>query len=329
LLSASWLKKHRPNWSRLEELVTHAGRGGAATLGHRELQELALLYRQAASDLSVVREDESTRQLALYLNQLMGRAHNLIYMSRKAKPRGIIGFYRDTFPEIFHQTFPYTFAAFVVFLAAAVGGFLVCLANPGFERYLLGPQMIDTIEQHKMWTHSIVTIKPLASSAIMTNNLSVCLTTFALGITAGVGTLWMLFVNGLLFGVVNAACWSEKMSVQLWSFVAPHGALELPAIFISGGAGLLLARGLLFPGNLPRRASLEHTGGQAVRLVLGSLPILVLAGIIEGFISPTDLPPWMKFSLSGAMLVLLIAFVSRKTQRAGAHPKPKSAEEAA
>jgi uncharacterized membrane protein SpoIIM required for sporulation len=98
--------------------------------------------------------------------------------------------------------------------------------------------MMETIERREMWTHSIVTIKPVASSGIMTNNLSVAFAMFAMGITAGLGTIWMMVVNGLMIGVIGAATWRAGMALQLWSFVAPHGVLELPAIFIAGGAGL-------------------------------------------------------------------------------------------
>src|SRR5258708_34248414 len=101
-----------------------------------------------------------------------------------------------------------------------------------------------------MWTHSIVSIKPQASSAIMTNNLSVSFMAFASGITAGIGTLYLLFFNGIMIGVIGTACANYGMSVPLWSFVSPHGVLELPAIFIAGGAGLRLARPLLFSGEL-------------------------------------------------------------------------------
>jgi len=160
-----------------------------------------------------------------------------------------------------------------------------------------------------MWTHSIVTIKPLASSAILTNNLSVSLATFALGITAGVGTVYMMLVNGLLIGVISAACWREGMNLQLWSFVAAHGILELPAIFIAGGAGLGIARGLLFPGTLPRRESLAQAGARSVRLVLGTIPLLLVAGFVEGFVSPTDLNPAIKFLLSGALGTLLVLYL--------------------
>lgn len=313
MISARWLGQRKPHWDRLEQLVSSTGRGNVRSLSHRELQELALLYRQAAADLSRVREEETGGELARYLNQLLGRAHNLIYMGRRAGPGGIARFYRDEFPRIFRETFPDVFAAFAVFLAGAVGGFLLSLASPGFSRYLLGGKMIDTIQQHQMWTQSIVTIKPLASSAIMTNNMIVCFTTFAMGVTAGIGTLWMLVLNGLLFGVVNAACWSQGMMLSLWSFVAPHGVLELPAIFIAGGAGLGIARGMLFPGELPRRESLARAGRRSARMVLGTIPLLLVAGTVEGFISPSTLAVPLKFVLSASLATLLVFYLTRKS----------------
>src|SRR5437016_7048450 len=115
----------------------------------------------------------------------------------------------------------------------------------------------------------------------MTNIMSVGFTTFAFGITAGLGTIYMMAFNGLLMGVIGMACGLSGMSLQLWSFVAPHGVLELPAIFIAGGAGLRIAQGLLFPGVLPRRRSVARAGSESVRLLLGCIPILVAAGLIE------------------------------------------------
>lgn len=312
MISSRWLEKRRPHWVRLEHLVGTRARRSISALTPSELQELALLYRQTASDLSTVREDVTSTQLTIYLNQLMGRAHNLIYMGRRAKPKGMWTFYKDTFPAIFRETLPDTMAAFIIFLAAGVAAFLVAMANPAFPRYLLGGHMIDTIEHHQMWTQSIVTVKPLASSAILTNNLTVAFSTFALGITAGIGTVWMMLLNGLLIGVVGEACWREGMSLQLWSFVAAHGVLELPAIFIAGGAGLGIARGLLFPGRLPRRVSLAKAGARSVRLVLGTIPMLLIAGFMEGFVSPSNLPVPVKFLLAAALATLLILYLSRK-----------------
>ncbi len=311
MLSAHWLSKRKPHWARLMELVDRAAARGVRALNHKELQELGLLYRQTASDLSTVREDPLSQQQARYLNQLLGRAHNIIYMGRRGNPHSVLRFYRETYPQIFRETSSYTVAAFAIFLAGTVFGFLLALHDPSFPRRLLGPHMMDTIERRQMWTHSLVTVKPLASSGIMTNNLSVAFATFALGITAGLGTIWMMALNGLLFGVVTAATWQAGMADQLLSFVAPHGVLELPAIFIAGGAGLLVARGLLFPGTLPRRNSIARAGGQAVRLLLGTIPLLVTAGLIEGFVSPTGIPQAVKYAFSAAVGTLLGLYLFR------------------
>jgi uncharacterized membrane protein SpoIIM required for sporulation len=311
MISARWLEKRRPHWDRLEAIVRQSGRRGTNALSYGELQELGLLYRQVASDLASIRQDPADRRLAAYLNQLLASAHNLVYMGRRAGTGGIWRFYRRTFPQVFRDTFSYTFAAFVMFLAAAVIGFLAALADASFQRFFLGPQMSDTIERRQMWTESILTIKPLASSAIMTNNLAVSFTTFALGITAGLGTAYMMAVNGLLIGVISAACWQAGMGLRLASFVAPHGVLELPSIFMAAGAGLLVARGLLFPGPLPRREALALYGGLGVRLALGIVPLLVIAGVIEGFVSPAPLPVAAKFLFATGLFGLLALYLSR------------------
>jgi uncharacterized membrane protein SpoIIM required for sporulation len=119
----------------------------------------------------------------------------------------------------------------------------------------------------------------------------------------------MMVVNGLLIGVIGAATWKAGMALQLWSFVAPHGVLELPAIFIAGGAGLEIARGLLFPGFLPRRQSLAQAGGRGARLLLGTIPMLVIAGVIEGFFSPSAAPVAMKFVLAAALFAALLSYL--------------------
>ncbi len=292
-------------------MVGRSGKRGLAALSAHDLRQLGLLYRQVASDLSSVREDPMSRRLADYLNQLLGRAHNLIYMGRRPRPGGILRFYRFGFPQVFRATFDYTLAAFCLFLAGAIGGFLACLGDPSFQRFFLGGPMADTIERRVMWTHSIVTIKPLVSSGIMTNNLAVCFATFAMGITGGLGTIYMVAMNGVLLGVISAACWQAGMSVELWSFVAPHGVLELPAIFIAGGAGLLIARGLLFPGLLTRRDALVIYGSRGVRLALGIVPLLVIAGIVEGFFSPSQLPVAAKFLFAGTTGGLLALYLAR------------------
>jgi len=308
MVSIHWVQKRKAYWDRLEHLLQRA-KGGLAGLSHQDLREMGLLYRQTAADLSVVLEDASSAQLAGYLNQLLARSHNLIYLGHRPKASGILTFYRDTYPRIFRETVAPTVLATLLFIAAALAGWAITLHDPGFARRLLGPQMMETIDRREMWTHSIISVKPLAASAITTNNLTVAFTVFALGITV-VGTLWMTMLNGLLLGVVGAATWRAGMALSLWSFVAPHGVLELPAICIAAGAGLEIARGLLFPGLLPRRDSLAQAGGRASRLLLGTIPMLLVAGVIEGFFSPTDAPVAMKFTLAGVLFAALVAYLA-------------------
>lgn len=305
MISTRWLEKRKPHWSKLESLLNQSAKAGLKSLSRSDLQELSLLYRQTAADLAAIREDPSSVHFARYINQLLVRAHNTIYSGHKASPKAILSFFWETYPVAFRRNAMYCLLATVIFAVGGLVGALLTYQNPDFKVKLLGPQMVETIEKREMWTHSIVGIKPLASSAIMTNNMSVGFMTFALGITAGLGTIYMMAFNGLMIGVIGMACWLSGMSVQLWSFVAPHGVLELPAIFIAGGAGLRIAQGLLFPGVLPRRDSLAQAGLEAVQLVLGTIPILIVAGLIEAFVSPTGLPVTLKFSMAAALFVLL------------------------
>ena len=309
MISTHWLEKRKPYWTKLEALLNQSAKDGLKSLTRSELQELSLLYRQTAADLAAIREDRGSVHFARYVNQLLVRAHNTIYSGRRASPKTIFSFFWDTYPSTFRRNLKHCLLSVLIFLVAGAVGAVLTYQNPDFKVKILGPQMVETIDRHEMWTHSIVGIRPLASSAIMTNNMSVSFTTFAFGITAGLGTIYMMAFNGLLIGVIGMACYLSGMSLQLWSFVAPHGVLELPAIFIAGGAGLRIAQGLLFPGVLPRRESLARAGLEAVQLVLGTIPILIIAGLIEAFVSPTGLPIPLKFSMAGALFVLLAAYL--------------------
>ena len=307
MVSNRWIEVRKENWTRLEALLERVQTGGLKTLSGPELRELGLLYRQAAADLSAVRADPTARTLDTYLNRLVGRAHNFVYTGRQLNFATLWRFLAVDYPRLFRRLFAYTAFSTVVFLAGALLGAIVTALKPQFMHTFLGPGMIATIEHHRMWTDSIVAVKPQASSAIMTNNLSVCFATFAMGIFAGLFTLYSLFNNGLMVGVLSVACHQNHMALNLWSFVAAHGALELPAIFLSGAAGLRLATGLLFPGVLPRKNALALAGSESIRLVAGTIPMLVIAGLLEAFLSPTSAPMAAKFTVC-AMLFAALGF---------------------
>jgi uncharacterized membrane protein SpoIIM required for sporulation len=119
-----------------------------------------------------------------------------------------------------------------------------------------------------------------------------------------------MFTNGMGVGVITTACTQHHMALSMWSFIAAHGALELPSIFISGGAGLRLAAGLLFPRMLRRRDALALAGSESIRLLSGTIPLLVIAGLLEAFLSPTHAPIALKFSVSAVLLTCLCLWLS-------------------
>jgi uncharacterized membrane protein SpoIIM required for sporulation len=323
MITNRWIEKRKVYWDRMATLVGGVNSRGLRSRSGAELREMALLYRQIASDLSALRQEGTARTTEVHLNQLLARAHEIVYSGRKTRITDIWRFFSEEYPRIFRRLLPFTTASLAIFLGGALLGSLLTLARPEFERHLLGPYMIDTIERHEMWTHSVTSMAPQASSAIMTNNLGVTFATFAAGITAGLGTLYMIGWNGILLGVIGTACHKAQMSVQLWSFVAPHGSLELPAIVIAGGAGLRLAWGLLFPGIYRRGHSLSLGGAEAVRLIGGVIPMLIVAGILEGFFSPSAAPVWLKFVSSGVLfsgLLVWLFFGSNEGASPASHP---------
>jgi uncharacterized membrane protein SpoIIM required for sporulation len=311
ILSNQWIQKRRPYWDRLSGLLAQSGSSGLYQLSRKELQELALLYRQVAADLSVLRQDPTARVYAAHVNQLLARAHHIIYSGRKTTLPTLFRFLRDEYPAIFQRQIGYVLASIAVSVAWGLLGAVLTSARPEFMRHFVGPQMIATMERHQMWTESIVGVEPRATSMIMTNNLSVSFVTFAGGIVFGLGTFFALFQNGMMLGVIGAACHQYGMSLALWSFVAPHGSLELPAILIAGGAGFRLGHAMLFPGALRWKESIARGGIEATQLISGIIPMLVIAGCLEGFFSPSKAPIPLKFTVGGLLFTLLLLWLFR------------------
>jgi uncharacterized membrane protein SpoIIM required for sporulation len=311
VLSNLWIEKRQPHWERLTTLVAAADRERLRGLSRSELKEMALLYRQVASDLSTLRQDRTSAALALQVNHLLARAHHIIYSSRKSSWRNLLLFLWEGYPRVFRQQIGFVFAATALLLVGMVVAAGMALADPRFTAELAGPRVMSAIARHHMWTESIVSIAPQAASGIMTNNLSVSFGAFGGGLLFGLGSVYALFFNGLLLGAVAVACQQAGMSLPLWSFVCPHGSLELPAIAIAGAAGLRLGYGMLFPGMYRWKDSVAQAGGEAVKLVSGTIPMLFVAGCLEGFFSPSSAPVALKFSVGVGLFLLLNLWLFR------------------
>jgi len=177
-------------------------------------------------------------------------------------------------------------------------------------------ERIADLDKHKMWTDQLLSAKAPFSSYIMSNNILVCFLMFASGISGGIYTLKLLFQNGLMLGVIGVICAQHHMSLSLWSFIASHGALELPSIVFAGAAGLRLGAGILFPGQLKWKDSVAKGGLEAVQLISGVIPLLIVAGSFEAFLSPTHINPAIKFTTGAILFTSLCVWLSLGGQTA-------------
>ena len=323
MISNLWISLRKNNWNRLDTLLRQVESSGIKSLSRSDLSDFGLLYRQAAADLSAARADTSSRALEQYLNRLVGRAHNYVYSGNRVSAAGIWHFLAHGYPRLLRRLSTYVLLATTISIAAAALGAVITIVRPDYGVMFFtehfGPNAIANLDKHKMWTENILTVKPIVSSAIMTNNIYVCCVTFAGGITAGLLTLYSLFNNGLMLGITGVVCARHHMSLSLWSFIAAHGALELPSIMLAGAAGLRLGAGILFPGQLRRRDALALAGTEAVQLVSATIPLLIIAGTFEAFLSPTHVPVAIKFSVGAVLftgLCLWLGEGGRKTVEA-------------
>ena len=158
---------------------------------------------------------------------------------------------------------------------------------------------------------SILGIEPLASTGIAINNLVVSFRAIAGGISLGAFTAYILFLNGVMIGAIATLVGQNGLAFPFWAFVLPHGSLELPAIFLAGGAGFLIGRALLFPGKYRRVDALKVYGAEAAKLTFGIIPMLAIAGLIEGFFSPNPLfPDLLKYIVGLGLFMLLLFYCS-------------------
>jgi uncharacterized membrane protein SpoIIM required for sporulation len=310
-MAQTFIEKRKANWQRLEALIGRIQQmRGLQKFTRQEVRELGTLYRRAASDLAIARVESRDERLVNYLNSLVIRAHGEVYRADSNGVRGIVEFYRYDFPAIFRQTYRYTVAVFLIFLAMAVFAFVATYRDDDFsEHAYIPPALVQHVKDNRMWTDDLNKEAPTGAVFIMTNNIGVGLKTFAFSILPVVGTVLTLLPTALQFGGINALIVKYHMVQKLYGFVAGHGVLEFTAIFIAGGAGLMIGLALLIPGERTRAQALVERGAIAIKLLAGCIPMLVIAGIIEAFISPTPIHPYYKFGVSLITAIALAAYL--------------------
>ncbi len=292
------------------------------------MREFVAEYRDLASDLARLRTASKGGEVdeVFYLNRLVAGAHNLLYRRRAIRPQDIARFMLADVPaEIRASALPILLAAALLFGPAAIAATAV-LRDPSVAEAFLPPGMLDRAENGVRraksgdgYIEDPQLFRPVMATSIVTNNVQVAIAAFAFGVTAGLLTVFLLVSNGISLGAVFGLYGSKGIASLLLAFVAPHGVLELTAICISGGAGFLLAAALLIPGERTRRRALIENGRRAIKLVAGAALLLLIAGTLEGMVSPI---PWWplewKLGVSALTAIFLYAYVRGITGGAGA-----------
>lgn len=279
-----WLKEQEPRWQRLEVLLEKSQQA-TLFLPPEEIREMGLLYRGVINDLARAQSQSEANHLEPYLNNLAQRCHGRVYERPPASWKEIANFFLRDFPRCFRKNFVLIALAFVLFVIGTAVAMLTVHFNPQTETYFLPPSVIQQLDKGTLWTDTMQA-NPSESSFLMTNNIRVAFNAFTFGILFGVGTLILMFHNGLFaFGGPLQVCFRHGMGWKLLNFMLAHGVIELTTIFIAGGAGMMIGFALLFPGDLARWAAVRAKSKEAILLIAGCVPLLVIAGIIEGMIS--------------------------------------------
>jgi len=310
----TFIETSREAWDRLEAALERSRRTGAASLPAAELRAMYEDYRRTAADLAYAQTHFSGGRAEAHLNRLVGEAHAELYGSSPRRVAALLRFLARGYPQLVRTHWRPVALAFALLFGAVALGYLLAHVNYPLARVFI-PEALregvgDTIEQGGDLAELTAAIAPLLAAGITANNIQVALMAFAGGMTAGVLTTYALLVNGLMLGALAGVFAKAGESLYFWSLIVPHGALELPAIALAGGAGLLLAGAIVSPGDLPRSAALKATSADAVKLVLGAIPLFVVAGVIEGFFTPTTADPAVKIVFGAAVGVALLAYIA-------------------
>ena len=320
-----FIDNRKSAWQRLEDLLTLLNSTSLGKLRREEVRELGRIYRRTASDLAIARAESRDPRLINYLNSLVIRAHGRIYRADPQGSKRIRGFYAREFPRTFRRTWRYTGLAFLVFLLFSVIGFVGSYRDPDFSELMGVPPAFRelVIETKTHWWEDLNNANQVGASAILTNNIRVTISTFAFGALFGVGTLFYLAFNGANIASVVALTYRAGFGNDLVTFMAAHGVIELSCIFMAGGAGLLIGSAMIVPGDLSRGDALKTRGKEAVRLMMGVATLLIIAGLIEGFISPAPIPASLKFSIAAITGIALCSYLLLAGRTDDQSPKSK------
>jgi uncharacterized membrane protein SpoIIM required for sporulation/uncharacterized RDD family membrane protein YckC len=330
--AAALMRRQRAQWEEYRLLLDLAQRRGLAALAEDDLSRFATLYRLVAADLARVRTYGGSGALVYTLERWVGAGHNLLYRPTFRSWRALRDWLTAGFPAaVRRRRVAFGLAAAALFLPA-IFTYAAVRLDPGLARELLPPHIIERAElapermaEGRGYTDVPEVFMPAFASQLIANNVQVTFMAFAAGLLFGIGSLLLLAMNGVFFGAVTAAYDVNGGGALIWTFVAPHGVIELTAACIAGAAGLHMGSALLMPGRRSRADALTLRAREAVSLLAGTTLMLIVAGLIEGFISPSALPIAVRLTVAALAALACAAYLLSGIQRGETEPDPAPA----
>ena len=304
----TWLAERAPLWDELSALADRA----AADQRRMSADDVALLvrrYQQTAADLAELRRRQPSSPLVPRLNELVARAHATVYRRPREQLRRAARFLWTDYPRLVWEMRRLVAAAAAFQVLVAIGGVAWALADPATAGSFLPASLRDAAHRH----HDAIPAGAMApeSAFIWSHNIIVSFYDYAGGILFGLGTVYSLYVNSMLLGVLSGITNQDGWNGVYWSLILPHAVIELTSFTIAAAAGLSLADALIHARPQPRREVLAETGRRSIGVVLGTMPLLVVAGTIEGFVTPSSLPVAAKLAVAPVSGVLLLGYLAR------------------
>jgi uncharacterized membrane protein SpoIIM required for sporulation len=307
----------RQRWNELSSLLDGLDRRGFAALSTDDTKSLCRLYRHVTIDLSKARTGGEDPELIRYLNALAARAHGRVYRTRPVHLGALGGFVTCGFPRLVRRRARPILAAVALFLLTSLASCLAVVRDPEsayalFDEHLVEYENVRLEKQEGEYRGNFtfdVGQSPLIAVLIIANNIRVAINVFALGALGCLPGALLLVYNGRMLGTLTGLVVNHGYFLDFYSLVLTHGVLELSAICIAGGAGLLLGWAVIAPGPLTRRDALRRASGDAFGLLAGTALLLVAAGLIEAYVTP-HFPAAVRWGVAGTSAVLLASYLA-------------------
>ena len=313
----AYVAAHRGDWLRLEELLRRASRPGR--LSGREVDELVELYQRTATHLSVVQSAGRDPQLVARLSSLVARARGTVAGSGGSGWRDVARFLRHDFPAVCYRTRWWWGGAALAFVGVAFAFGLWVAASPEVQRAVGDPQEIRSLVEQDFESYYSSAPAQEFAARVFTNNAYVAAQAILLGVLL-LPIPYILLTNALNVGVSGGLLAANGRTGLFFGLILPHGLLELTAVFVACGLGLKLGWTVVDPGRRTRSAALAQEGRALVTGALGLALVLLVSGLIEGFVTPSGLPTAVRVGIGVLAEAAFLAYVfgpGRRAARAG------------